>query len=413
MLEAGIALFADLPLPDLLAGLNVSNVARRARVTRPTFYAHWRSQDEYVAELVAYALDPARNGGPDAIVAGLAGLAGRNDDLLGALQTLLDVSFESRSGDRDFRLELALWGKVGDPRVRTELSALYRSVDDAVVRGSRPALERWRREPRPPLTLEQVVAALDAVLVGLVMRNWIDPDLRTAEVYRHTVAVLLLGLTRSIDDPDDLTTFSRRIDDFPRAAAAPAEPPAGSGPDAGVLDRDAVIDVTRQLMADRPWFELTLTEIAGAADTTEDAVTAAFGSRAGLGCEVLSAVLLERLPPPSHSTDPVTSWSHLADAVAVVVGVLSNHLALTLGAIGVGVRYVGGNSIFEIGHPVVEVIAHHVRAAERAGALDASQPAVAVAALLVRTAVAEVAMGTGPGGIEVMLRGLRADRVDP
>ncbi len=401
MLDAGVDLFHDLSLADVLAGLNVSKVARRARVTRPTFYAHWPTQADYVQELVGHVLDPSRLTLSDEVVTALTSIATRNEGTVDALRTILHHDIELLRSDADFRFELVTWSKSDDPRVSEHLSGFYRAIDDDLVAAYELLLQRWGRQPRPPLTLRKLAALLDSLVVGLAQRRMVDPDLATPELYADIVLLLLPQVTRQIGDDrqiDDLVAEVERFHVVPGAGASGA--PAVPGR-ARPSTREIILAASERLTSDRGWAELPLDDVATAAGTTTDEIVAVFGSRAGLGSAQLERRILAAVPPvqPVPPVPPAgdAPLDGLRAALASIRRVCTTRRGLSLAAVGVAVGYMPGDDLTNAASAVVARVAGYVGEAQGAGALPPDPPAPTVAASLVSTLLTDVAVGGTPG----------------
>src|SRR5438309_11360425 len=80
LLDAGAGLLREEPVGSVLSQITARAVAERAGRTTGAFFHHWRSQEAYQRDLLAYVLDPERIASVaeagDAISAGLR--AGRD-----------------------------------------------------------------------------------------------------------------------------------------------------------------------------------------------------------------------------------------------------------------------------------------------------------------------------------------------
>src|SRR3954452_7553215 len=60
LLDAGAGLLREEPVGSLLSQLTARAVADRAGRTTGAFFHHWRNQEAYHRDLLAYVLEPAR-----------------------------------------------------------------------------------------------------------------------------------------------------------------------------------------------------------------------------------------------------------------------------------------------------------------------------------------------------------------
>src|SRR5690348_7815938 len=119
LLEAGAALLREEPVGAVLSQLTARSVSTRAGRTTGAFFHHWRNQEAYQQDLLAFVLDPRRIESIDeASVAILGGLR-EGGDPVRVLEDVARVNFESMRHDPYIPLWHALWSKQGsDPYVR-------------------------------------------------------------------------------------------------------------------------------------------------------------------------------------------------------------------------------------------------------------------------------------------------------
>src|SRR4051794_14978355 len=80
LLEAGAALLREEPVGAVLSQLTARSVSTRAGRTTGAFFHHWRNQEAYQRDLLAFVLDPVR----------IESVAEAEDSILGGLQTADD-----------------------------------------------------------------------------------------------------------------------------------------------------------------------------------------------------------------------------------------------------------------------------------------------------------------------------------
>ena len=177
LLEAGAALLREEPVGSVLSQLTARSVSRRAGRTTGAFFHHWRSQEAYQRDLLAFVLDPARIASvaeaEDAILGGLRS----GGDPVGVLEDTARDNFQSMQTDPYIPLWHALWAKHGSDAYVHELlrhhitavTAQVAALLDAVVTAS-------GRRFRPPFTLESFAVAVTAIAQGLELRVAIEPD---------------------------------------------------------------------------------------------------------------------------------------------------------------------------------------------------------------------------------------------
>jgi AcrR family transcriptional regulator len=177
LLEAGAALLRDEPVGSVLNQLTARSVATRAGRTTGAFFHHWRSQEAYQRDLVAYVLDPARievvAEAQEGILAGLRS----GGDALQVLEDSARVNFQSMRADPYIPLWHALWAKHGsDAGVHELLRRHMASVTGSVAALLDAVVTASGRRFRPPFTLDSLAVAVTAVAQGLELRVAIEPE---------------------------------------------------------------------------------------------------------------------------------------------------------------------------------------------------------------------------------------------
>ena len=177
LLEAGAALLREEPVGSVLNQLTARSVATRAGRTTGAFFHHWRSQEAYQRELLAYVLDPARISVVAEAEEGILGGLRSGRDPVQVLDDTARANFQSMRADPYIPLWHALWAKHGSDAgvhelLRTHIRSVTGSVKvllDAVVTAS-------GRRFRPPFTLDSLAVAVTAVAQGLELRVAIEPE---------------------------------------------------------------------------------------------------------------------------------------------------------------------------------------------------------------------------------------------
>lgn len=405
LLDAGLALFHDLLLPELWAGLSVSEVSRRAGVTRATFYANWPTQEDFVADLVRYNEDPDRIALSPEMAQALGELATLNVDIIATIHRVLRSNFEWVAADRGFRFELSLLAKAHDPVIGGAIRRLYREHDAIVSEGLGLVFRRWQREPRPPLTMDDVTTILDAVLEGLVLRHWFDPERGRPDLYEEVVLALLPRMTRRVGDTETLADVHREIDRYIDVVPAVGEEVAG-----GDVDVVKVLQATRRLLAETSWAELGLADVAAASGTAEADLYDRFRSKAGLATILLGHLTTEALARADLPADPA---ERLDAMVGWLTGVIDAHPELCFGAVAVTAGMVPPPAVSLLPRPTMRsVVADTIREGQAAGSLRPEVDADAFTEVFVRTLLIErISPGTaGLPATELLLDGLRDRR---
>ena len=177
LLEAGAALLREEPVGSVLSQLTARSVATRAGRTTGAFFHHWRSQEAYQRDLLAYVLDPARI--EEVAEAGEAireGLRSGGDPVR-VLEETARENFQSMRADPYVPLWHALWAKHGsDAGVHELLRMHLRSVTGSVAALLDAVVTASGRRFRPPFTLDSLAVAVTAVAQGLELRVAIEPE---------------------------------------------------------------------------------------------------------------------------------------------------------------------------------------------------------------------------------------------
>lgn len=177
LLEAGAALLREEPVGSVLNQLTARSVATRAGRTTGAFFHHWRSQEAYQRDLLAYVLDPARiesvAGAGEAILEGIRS----GGDPVRVLEDRAREDFQSMRADPYIPLWHALWAKHGsDAYVHELLRTHIRSVTESVTALLDAVVTASGRRFRPPFTLDALAVAVTAVAQGLELRVAIEPE---------------------------------------------------------------------------------------------------------------------------------------------------------------------------------------------------------------------------------------------
>jgi AcrR family transcriptional regulator len=177
LLEAGAEQLREEPVGSVLNQLTARSVATRAGRTTGAFFHHWRSQEAYQRDLVAYVLDPARISVVAEAEEGILDGLRSGGDPVQVLEDTARANFQSMRADPYIPLWHALWAKHGsDAGVHELLRTHIRSVTASVEALLDAVLTASGRRFRPPFTLEALAVAVTAVAQGLELRVAIEPD---------------------------------------------------------------------------------------------------------------------------------------------------------------------------------------------------------------------------------------------
>jgi AcrR family transcriptional regulator len=415
-LKAGLAVWMDTDPATLFGGMNVSRVAKRAGITRATFYSYWSTAQEYLDDLVTYSTQGTVSV-DDEFAGSMVRLTLARDDIARQIVASAVGSIEALKTEPAFRLRLAMLSKGDDPVVAAKLRAQYAEAEASVAAMFTALLERWGRIVRPPLDMRHMVALLASQLEGYAARAIVDPEVATADRYAHGILAHLLTLTTPIDVPRDIDELVRVIDRWPDDGdriRGVAERFGGVVPERRAdvhFDPAEVVRITRGLIADRPWPEISLDYIARRAGMSVTTITSNFGSKHGLGVAVLEMMSRENLEALPQVEDPL---ERLRLQLRIVADLLHRVPALSYSAM---MNYTGmaqGPAPGVVTWTVAPLIAETVAKAQAEGQvcddLDPLEIAIMITCAQVCRATAHNTSDTyGPGDpAEFILRGLGA-----
>jgi AcrR family transcriptional regulator len=177
LLEAGAGLLREEPVGAVLSQLTARAVADRAGRTTGAFFHHWRSQEAYQQDLLAFVLEPARiRSTADAVDAVREGLKSGGDPI----RVLLDAArgnFASVLADPFVPLWHALWARHRtDPYVHDLLLDNMQWVTAQVTPVLEAVIEASGRRLRPPYTADDLSVVITALVQGLSLRVAIEPE---------------------------------------------------------------------------------------------------------------------------------------------------------------------------------------------------------------------------------------------
>lgn len=182
LLEAGADLLREEPVGDILSQVKVADVARRAGGRSiGAVYHHWRDQDSYRRDLLAYILDPGRYRGAHEAAAMAAtvcdGPVVARPPLEAAVRTMGNQLFDELKVNPWLVLQMALWSKqMTDPYVRGLLTELYQGIDANFEPLMDTALQAYGLRVKEPFDTHLLAVVLTALAEGLAMRWGVDPD---------------------------------------------------------------------------------------------------------------------------------------------------------------------------------------------------------------------------------------------
>jgi AcrR family transcriptional regulator len=216
LLRAGIDLLRREPPPTAL--INASLVAKKAGLSRTSFYAHWSSQEEFVADLLRFVA-AERIRALETVKARVAELLERGEPLRRVIAEACELGLGRIELDPMFAVQMALWPHHAvDVTSKRALAALYKDFDEAVLPIYREVLSRFQLEPRPPFTLEMIAQVVTALADGTVLRRRVDPGRERVpapgesrvtlpeppDLFPWTLQAMAMAMLKRIDDERDL-----------------------------------------------------------------------------------------------------------------------------------------------------------------------------------------------------------------
>lgn len=197
LLAAGIGLFREGRLP-ILRSLTAGTVADEAGYHRQTFYRHWETQNDYVADLIELAFRPPA---PDRRARGI---------VLGPPPATFDdrvrheVRLEFERLDQDplvsVRIGLLAMGQLREGRPRELAEAFHRDAITTLEARWGEVLQASGRRPAPARTLEDVARAVRGCLNGFLTEGALANDRRRArQLCESSVLLIVTALTEPCD----------------------------------------------------------------------------------------------------------------------------------------------------------------------------------------------------------------------
>jgi AcrR family transcriptional regulator len=226
LLEAGAALLREQPVGDVFSQVKAADVARRAGGRSiGAIYHHWRDQEAYRQDLLAYICRPERVpsiGDPEVQAQAAAAEAERLQRAL-ELADLIRVGgnavFAGMQNNPFVVLQVAIWSKhQSDPLAKSlQAEHLYGPTEERMVPLYERVLGDAGRRLRPPLTAANLATVITALADGLTLRHSLDPqsvpgDLSTVagdegpgtrwSLFAATSYTLIMGLTEPVAPGD-------------------------------------------------------------------------------------------------------------------------------------------------------------------------------------------------------------------
>lgn len=193
LLEAGIRLFREGRLA-ILRSLTAGIVADEAGYHRQTFYRHWETQQDYVADLIELAFTPASSERPG------AGLVLGPPPSTFEERVRAEVQREFERLDQDplvsVRIGLLSMGQLQEGLPRERAEAFHRDAIATLQRRWADLLEQSDRRPAPNRTIDDVARAVRACLNGFLTEGALAGDRRRArQLCESSVLLVVTALT--------------------------------------------------------------------------------------------------------------------------------------------------------------------------------------------------------------------------
>lgn len=212
LLEAGTELLAESSRGDLSRVLTTGAVAKQADLHRQTFYLHWGTQAEYIADFIDYVTEPGASLSSDRLARMADELPGPTDDPAAEVRQRGTETFQQWEDDPVLVARMVLWSlHANDERVASRLRALYAVNDLNTAEAYKAIGDRWGLEPRPPFTYESIALLFNALRDGLLLHLTIDSSSVPASFISDVQLALSWAITRRKGDPDDDLTMDERF----------------------------------------------------------------------------------------------------------------------------------------------------------------------------------------------------------
>jgi AcrR family transcriptional regulator len=198
----------EAPMPDLLAHIRLSDVARRAEVSTGALYYYWDSQDAYRADLLAELLSPRRYPMRESVDEMVRDAAEGGLTLSQLIQYVCEENIDQFFGNPDFRVQVAMW-LTSESGVRTRLAEQYERVGREWVDFYQTVFEVYGLKLREPFTFAWLATLLTGLLEGLILRAGVDesavplggiiaPGGEDWSLFSCAVLAMLPGMTQDV-----------------------------------------------------------------------------------------------------------------------------------------------------------------------------------------------------------------------
>ncbi len=181
LLDAGVELLNEQSLDVILSA---RAVARRAERSTGSFFHYWKTTDDYISDLLEHVLRPGSVSQVEEMGSMLEQLADDRAQPVAFLRAICEQDFLNTINDPLLPVQMLLWSRHTDPRVRQTLARFYDWTDEISVSSYQLLTAAWHRKARDPFDLDTYAVVLTALLEGLAIRHLVQP---------HRVPISLLG----------------------------------------------------------------------------------------------------------------------------------------------------------------------------------------------------------------------------
>ena len=198
LIDAGIRLFRE-GRATILRSLTAGTVAEEAGFHRQTFYRHWETQCDYVADLMeaVFAISPPDDKRPLLPDPPATSFAER---LRATARKEADRLWEDPRGA--VRIGLLAMGQLTDGRPRELAEAFYLDSVQQLESSLEDILAEAGRRPTPPLTVQDVARAVRTQITGFVVEAAFSGEQRRArQLFDVMLVEVVCGLTEPVEQP--------------------------------------------------------------------------------------------------------------------------------------------------------------------------------------------------------------------
>lgn len=414
VLDAGIDIWLREPPATLFGGYTVARVAKAAGVTRATFYSYWPSAADYMDDLLGHLADLDPEEFADDVESTVRSVEFAANDLTTPFLAGCDAQLRSVIDDPGLRVRLGFLSKMDDPEVAARLRHRYRTLEKRQWKAPERMLHSWGREVRPPIEPHQLVAMHSALQEFLAAHHVIDPEAVPVKLYGYVSLVLLLLLTRRIDDPRTVDDILGVADTWPAIGIQLLAQQAGDvASPRRTLEPETIRQMTvraRNLLASLPWEDLHLADVGRSVALNEELARRAFHTKAGLAVSILGLSISEHFDEMERTGDPATDLRRMIDLAAGELALQPELTRSVLMELARDTRFPAHDLM--VWNPV-PVVADQIRATVDAGQLDPEIDAEQLTATLFRVLLLDSipgvrVRGEGPRPAELVLRGAGA-----